>query len=55
MQILDALEPKQLARRGVFDGYGNVTLAGLIHYLCSHDQQHVAGIQWLLGQQAAAR
>ena len=55
MQILDGLEPKQLARRGVFDGYGNVTLAGLIHYLCSHDQQHVAGIQWLLGQQAAAR
>ncbi len=54
MQILDGLEPKHFARRGVFEGYGDVTLAGLIHYLCSHDQQHVAGIQWLLGQQAAA-
>jgi hypothetical protein len=22
----------------------------LVHYLCSHDQQHLAGLQWLLGQ-----
>jgi hypothetical protein len=21
-----------------------------VHYLCSHDQQHLAGMQWLLGQ-----
>jgi hypothetical protein len=55
MQLLDKVAPESLARRGVFEGYGDVTLAGLIHYLCSHDQQHVAGIQWLLGQNAAAR
>ncbi|MDZ4866426.1 MAG: DinB family protein [Alphaproteobacteria bacterium] len=55
MQILDAVEPEDFARRGAFEGYGDVTLAGLIHYLCSHDQQHLAGIQWLLGQHAAAR
>jgi len=55
MQILDAVEPDDFARRGEFEGYGDVTLAGLIHYLCSHDQQHLAGIQWLLGQHAAAR
>lgn len=55
MQILAAVEPEHFARRGAFEGYGEVTLAGLIHYLCSHDQQHLAGIQWLLGQHAATR
>ena len=24
--------------------------AALVHYLCSHDQQHLAGLQWLLGK-----
>jgi hypothetical protein len=28
---------------------------GLMHYLCSHDQQHLAGLQWLLGKIEAAR
>jgi hypothetical protein len=55
MRLLDELTSQDLVRRGAFEGYGEVTLAGLIHYLCSHDQQHVAGIQWLLGQHAAAR
>ena len=32
-----------------FEGYGQTTLKGLIHYLCSHDQRHLAGLQWLLG------
>jgi hypothetical protein len=53
MQQLDALKPEHLSRRGAFEGYGEVTLAALIHYLCSHDQQHLAGIQWLLGRHAA--
>ncbi|ONO51272.1 damage-inducible protein DinB, partial [Burkholderia cenocepacia] len=26
----------------------------LVHYLCSHDQQHLAGMQWLLGKIDAA-
>jgi hypothetical protein len=26
-----------------------------VHYLCSHDQQHLAGLQWLLGKIEAAR
>ena len=30
----------QLARTAVFEGYGVLTLRGLVHYLCSHDQQH---------------
>lgn len=54
MKILDGVKALELARRGSFEGYGPVTLLGLIHFLCSHDQQHVAGIQWLLGVKAAS-
>jgi hypothetical protein len=55
MKLLDAITASDLARRGTFEGYGPVTLQGLIHFLCSHDQQHLAGIQWLLGMQATAK
>jgi hypothetical protein len=44
---------EQLARTARFDGH-EVTLRGLVHYLCSHDQQHLAGIQWLLGKMAVS-
>ena len=44
------LDASALERRAVFEGYGWVTVRGLIHYLCSHDQQHLAGLQWLLGK-----
>jgi hypothetical protein len=53
--MLSALSPEELARTAVFEGYGPVTVRGLMHYLCSHDQQHLAGLQWLLGQIEAAR
>jgi hypothetical protein len=26
-----------------------------VHYLCSHDQQHLSGLQWLLGKIDVAR
>jgi hypothetical protein len=55
LQLLRGLDPGQLARRAVFEGYGTVSLRGLVHYLCSHDQQHLAGLQWLLGKIDAAR
>jgi DinB superfamily len=45
-----ALTETQLARRGTFEGYGPVTVEALIHYLSSHDQQHIAGLQWLIGK-----
>ena len=32
-----------------------VTLRGLAHYLCSHDQQHLSGLQWLLGKIESGR
>ena len=48
--IVERLTPGQLERPADFEGYGPVTLRALIHYLCSHDQQHLAGLQWLLGK-----
>jgi hypothetical protein len=55
LQLLRGLDETQLARHAVFEGYGPVTMRGLIHYLCSHDQQHLSGLQWLLGKIDAAR
>ena len=49
------LDDTQLARTAEFDGYGALTVRSLVHYLCSHDQQHLAGLQWLLGKIDAHR
>lgn len=54
MAIIAAINPAQLARTATFEGYGSLTVRSLVHYLCSHDQQHLAGLQWLLGKAAAA-
>lgn len=51
--LLDRLSQDDLKRSGTFEDYGRVTLKSMIHYLVSHDQQHLAGIQWLLGQHDA--
>lgn len=48
--LIAGLSPDQLRRTALFEGYGATTLQGLVHYLCSHDQQHLAGLQWLLGK-----
>ena len=50
---LRALDDAQLERAGFFAEYGPLTLRALIHYLRSHDQQHLAGIQWLAGKIAS--
>jgi hypothetical protein len=50
VELLRPLSDEKLTRAGSFEGYGSVTVRGLIHYLCSHDQQHLAGLQWLLGK-----
>jgi len=49
VSLLASLSPEQWQRRGSFEGYGPVTVKGLAHYLCSHDQQHLAGLHWLMG------
>ena len=54
LAMVSGLGDAQLARTAVFEGYGPLTLRSLIHYLCSHDQQHLAGLQWLLGKAHAS-
>jgi len=55
LTFLRDLDSSQFERPAIFEGYGPVTLRGLVHFLCSHDQQHLAGLQWLLGKIDAAR
>jgi hypothetical protein len=50
MEIVSSLSDAQLQRTAVFEGYGPLTMRSLVHYLCSHDQQHLAGLQWLAGK-----
>ncbi len=54
VELLARLSPAQFMRPAEFEGYGPSSLLGLVHYLCSHDQQHLAGLQWLLGKIQAA-
>jgi hypothetical protein len=53
--LIKSLKPEQFNRTAIFEGYGAVSLRSLVHYLCSHDQQHLAGLQWLLGKIEASR
>jgi DinB superfamily len=55
VQLISGLSPEQFMRTAVFEDYGPSTLNSLMHYLCSHDQQHLAGLQWLLGKIEASR
>jgi hypothetical protein len=47
-----ACSDSELDRVATFEGKP-ITLAGLVHFLCSHDCQHLAGLQWLLAKMAA--
>ncbi len=53
--LISGLSAEQFSRTAVFEGYGPLTLKSLVHYLCSHDQQHLAGLQWLMGKIDAAQ
>src|SRR5262245_24179772 len=55
VEIISNLTAAQLSRPAIFEGFGPVTGQGLVHILCSHDQQHLAGLQWLLGKIEALR
>ncbi len=48
--LIRGLSVEQWRRTAEFEGYGPLSLRSLVHYLCSHDQQHLAGLQWLLGK-----
>ena len=53
LEILGNVTSQQLTRRATFGEYGEVSLLGLVHFLISHDQQHLACLQWLLGRLAS--
>lgn len=53
VRMLSQASRADFERRAEFEGYGPTTLRGLAHLLCSHDQQHLAGLHWLLGRIAA--
>lgn len=55
VETVQRLDDDQLKREGFFEGYGPVTVRGVIHFLCSHDQQHLAGMYWLLGKMESER
>lgn len=50
VRVVSGLSPAQLSRPAMFEGFGPVTVQSLVHILCSHDQQHLAGLQWLLAR-----
>ena len=53
-ELLQGVTAEQLSRRGTFGEYGPLTLRSLVHYLASHDYQHLACMDWLIGQIHAA-
>ncbi len=53
--LLNDLSADQFKRKATFEGYGEVTMSGLAYFLVSHDQQHLAGIHWLLGKHSSAK
>ena len=53
VEKLRGVSEDQLARAGDFAEYGRLTLRALVHYLRSHDQQHLAGIHFVAGKIAS--
>ena len=49
LEIIASLTAEQFDRTAVFDG-APITVRGLVHMLCSHDQQHLSGLQWLMAR-----
>lgn len=54
LAMVDALSREDLARSGDFVEYDRINVLGLLHYLRSHDLQHLACLQWLQGRMASA-
>jgi hypothetical protein len=50
VSLISGLSSEQFTRKATFAEYGSVSLRALVHFLCSHDQQHLAGLQWLQGK-----
>ena len=54
LETIASLTAEHFDRAAVFDG-APITVRGLVHMLCSHDQQHLAGLQWLMARMDGAR
>jgi len=50
LRQLSGLSPAAYARPAFFAEHGALTVRSLVHLLASHDQQHLAGLQWLAGK-----
>jgi hypothetical protein len=50
VSMIRSIEDSQWDNTGYFEGYGTITLRALIHFLCSHDLEHLASLRWLLGK-----
>jgi hypothetical protein len=53
VDTIRGFSPGELRRQAIFEGK-LTTLAGLVHFLCSHDYQHLSGLQWLLAKMQPA-
>jgi hypothetical protein len=49
IELISNLSEEQWRRIAIFEG-SPTSLRGLIHFLCSHDNQHLAGLHWLKGK-----
>lgn len=49
VDTIRGFSPQELSREAIFESR-RTTLAGLVHFLCSHDYQHLSGLQWLLAK-----
>jgi hypothetical protein len=47
--LVRGLSEAQLQRIAIFES-NPLTLRNLLHFLCSHDNQHLAGLHWLLAK-----
>ncbi len=54
VEALRRLTPHEFERGAIFEGKPT-TLAGLVHFLSSHDYQHLSGLQWLMAKFESAR
>jgi hypothetical protein len=52
IESISTLSEEQWRRIGIFEG-APTSLRGLMHFLCSHDHQHLAGLHWLRGKMHA--
>jgi hypothetical protein len=50
LNLIAKIENIHLDNTAFFEGYGTITLKALIHFLCSHDFEHLASLRWLLGK-----